>query len=190
MRIRNSFGTEFSGTIGHEMIASSWKGHAYVKRYAVPRNPRTELQVRQRTVFADSVRAWHALSDPQKQLYRRLADGMTGFNLFVSRYVDAAWNGREPEVPVRLEVRTPDGGPIPDGSLIVRRGGQTLVHASLERGRAEIALTASDAPYTFVPRRGANEETVGTIQRVRGPAVPVVVRTEARPVVPETVAAR
>ena len=80
--------------------------------------------------------AWHALSDPQKQLYRRLADGMTGFNLFVSRYVDAAWNGREPEIPVCLEVRTAGGEPVPDGALIVRHGGKDLFHGDLQRGEA------------------------------------------------------
>jgi len=36
MRIRNIFGTRFSGTLGKELVASSWKGKDYVRAYVVP----------------------------------------------------------------------------------------------------------------------------------------------------------
>ena len=110
----------------------------------------------------------HALPDPQKHLYRRLADGMTGFNLFVSRTVDAVWNGREPEVPVLLEYQTADGEPIANGALVVRHGGKDLFHEELEGGKAEIALTGCDAPHAVLLRRGTREATVATVRDLLG----------------------
>jgi len=123
--------------------------------------------------------AWHALPDPQKQLYRRLADGMTGFNLFVSRTVDAVWNGREPEVPVLLECRTADPEPVANGDLIVRRGGKDVFHVDLEEGKGEIALTPSDGPYTFVLRKGAKEDPVLTVKDLPETDVPLALESPA-----------
>jgi len=87
MKITNVFGTRFNGAIGKTMIASSWKGKEYVKAYAVPHNPRTERQQGHRAVFAEAVKAWKKLSLKERKSLNREAREMTGFNLYVSRFI-------------------------------------------------------------------------------------------------------
>lgn len=90
MKVRNSFGTKFRGTLGKAFVASSWKGHAYLRSYVIPRDSKTERQVAQRSLFREAVAAWHAISDDERRAYDREASGMSGFNLFVSRSIREA----------------------------------------------------------------------------------------------------
>ncbi len=94
MRIRNAFGIEFHGALGTSMIAETWKGINYLKSYAVPRNPRTERQQRGRRRFADAVKAWQALPPDEKQAWGMTAVGMSGYNAFLSRYLQTQEGGR------------------------------------------------------------------------------------------------
>lgn len=87
MKIRNVFGTEFSGTIGESMIASSWHGRPYVKAYAVPRNPRTESQQANRSKFGAAKVPWRELSDEERAAWNRAANGESGWNLFVGEFM-------------------------------------------------------------------------------------------------------
>src|SRR2546422_8999383 len=99
MKIRNSFGTRFRGTIAKDMVASTWKGHEYLREYVIPKDPKTELQLERRAVFRDAVAAWHVLTQDEKAAHNREARGMSGFNLFVSRYL----GGRGGQDPLRSE---------------------------------------------------------------------------------------
>ena len=96
MRIQNIFGTEFSGTIGKSMIASSWKGIPYMRTYTVPKDPKTELQLEHRALWARAVDAWHALGPDEKRRYSKAARRMTGYNLYIKEYIKAVREGREP----------------------------------------------------------------------------------------------
>src|SRR6266511_2364608 len=87
MKVRNIFGSEFRGAIGKDMVASSWKGHDYLREYVVPHDPKTALQLQHRKIWRQAVAAWHALSDAERKAYDKKAKGMTGFNLFVGRKV-------------------------------------------------------------------------------------------------------
>jgi len=47
-----AMGTEASGTIGKELVFSSWKGRAYVRRRATPTDPHSPKQLSFRTMFS------------------------------------------------------------------------------------------------------------------------------------------
>ncbi len=159
-RISNIFGTKFSGRIGKEMVAASWKGHAYVRTYAKPPNRNTESQQAARGRFADAVKAWRKLSRIQRLFYDRIAEGMSGFNLYISRHVTAVQEEEEPEKPIEASYVTADGQRVNIGSLKVKSSGHELFTLSLKDGRAAVALTESDSPYTFILRRGKAEDEV------------------------------
>ena len=77
MKLWNKFGTEFRGTLGKDMVASSWKGHDYLRAYVVPHDPKTELQLQHRAIWRQAVAAWHALTDAEAVL-ERATDFMRG----------------------------------------------------------------------------------------------------------------
>jgi len=87
MKVWNIFGSKFSGTLGKEIVASSWKGKKYLREYVVPEDPKTVLQLEHRQIWREAVAAWRALPDEERAACDREAKGMTGFNLFVGRYV-------------------------------------------------------------------------------------------------------
>lgn len=178
MKIRNVFGTKFSGALGKDMIAASWHGHDYLRAYRAPRDDPSPRQKENRATYGKAVGAWNSLCDRQQELYRRLAEGMSGYNLFVQRYVLAVNAGQEPEVPVPLTYVTADGRPVVGGDLVVRTRDRTLFTDGLEDGRGEVALTRADAPYTFVLRKGTQEEAVRTIDDLLETDVPAVLESE------------
>ena len=66
----------------------------------VPTNPRTELQQEGRSLFASAVAGWQGLSADERQSwsdfqkYRRRHPVMSGYNLYISRFL---LNGGPPE---------------------------------------------------------------------------------------------
>jgi len=62
------------------------KGRQYVRSYAVPANPRTDAQQKNRCTFALAVRSWQELSPGHKLIYNRKAikKSFSGYNLFIS----------------------------------------------------------------------------------------------------------
>jgi len=69
-----------------------------LREYKVPVDPKSELQLRHRAMFAKAVETWHALAPRQRELYNKAAVRMTGYNLFIREYIDAVRNGREPRI--------------------------------------------------------------------------------------------
>ena len=98
MKLLNIFGNRYRGTLGKDLVASSWKGIPYIREYQVPRNPKTELQLEHRALFAEAVELWHALEESERDVYNKAAKRMTGYNLFIRQYIRAARQGREQEV--------------------------------------------------------------------------------------------
>jgi hypothetical protein len=178
VKIKNVFGTEFRGAIGKSLIASSWKGHEYVKAYAAPSNPNSEGQRKMRGIFSRALEAWRRLSLRQKEFYRRIAEGISGYNLFVRRYIKAVRAGLEPEWPIEMQWRTEDGQPIEDGWLIVQWRSKDIFVDCLEDAKGEVALTPSDAPYTFVLKKGRQKETVRRITDLGETDVPMTLESK------------
>lgn len=150
--------------MGKDVVAVAWHGHEYLRAYAVASNPNSEKQKKQRGSFAEAVKAWRELSSSQQKFYRQIADGMTGHNLFVSRFIEAVNDNREPEVPKRIRWVTANGEPVSDGALQIRKGDDNIFYESLKGGEAEIALTRSDGPYTVLLVKGVKEDQVLTVE--------------------------
>jgi len=165
VKIHNVFGTRFSGQIGKDVVATSWKGHEYLRAYVVPHDPKTENQRAQRDLMKKAVKAWRELSKPQKMFFDALAAGMTGFNVFIGRYMRAAGDGREVELPAVMRWRTEGGQSMPDARLVVVHNGRHVFNDDLGDGVIEVALTRSDAPYNFELRRGTREEVVRVYEK-------------------------
>ena len=155
MRIKNSFGTKFSGTID-KMTAVERNGVNFLRKHVIPHNPRTPLQQGNRNHFAEGVEAWHSLRESQKRFYGGIAEKMSGINLFMKRWMEAHAAGQEPTLPLVLA-----GTPLEctDGWFILRRGGESLFECPL--GNAfEIATTVEDGPYDFVLRLEGTEDAI------------------------------
>ena len=65
------------------------RGTECIRRHVVPRNPDTNAQRTIRTSFSDAVHAWQALPLSEKAQWNHKAryKPMTGYNMFVSRYM-------------------------------------------------------------------------------------------------------
>ena len=87
------------GKIG-KIVHYNRNGVQCARSYAVPRNPDTAAQRRNRKTFAEAVKLWQELSPGEKYRYNRNARKlrMSGYNLFISRYLK--------ENPPRIEKST------------------------------------------------------------------------------------
>jgi len=173
VKIKNIMGFTFRGRIGKSMIASSWKGHEYLKTYAVPSNPRSEEQTKVRGIFKEALASWRNLHPRQKEFYDRIAEGMSGYNVFVGRYIETVRAGQEPELPIEMQWRTEDGKPIANGWLIVRWRSKDIFVDNLADAKGEVALTPSDVPYTFALKKGTKTDIVLEIEDLLEADVPM-----------------
>ena len=167
MRIENSFGTKFSGTMD-KMTAVNRNGVNFLRRHVIPHNPRSPGQQRNRNHFAEGVEAWRSLRESQKRLYDAIAKRRTGYNLFLSRWMEAHGRGEDPTVPLVLAGTPLEGD---DGLFIVRRDKTPLFECPLT-DPFEISLTVEDAPYDFVLRLDSVEDVI-TIENVIALSPPV-----------------
>ncbi len=89
--------TSISGRIG-DVVFFSYGGRTFFRAYVVPRNPDTPAQRSNRRLFSEAMKAWQGLSLFDKNAYNRRARrlGMTGHNLFISRYMIAQSNNSGP----------------------------------------------------------------------------------------------
>ncbi|HOW83648.1 MAG TPA: hypothetical protein PK573_13885 [Spirochaetota bacterium] len=87
--------TGMSGTVGR-FVFYRWNDRTVMRLYVVPRNPDTPAQRANRGLFRDAMKAWQALADDEKAAWNRRASrlGMTGHNLFISRYMRSHAAGR------------------------------------------------------------------------------------------------
>lgn len=89
-----SFGA--SGQIAKTMVAATWKGIPYMRKYSKPANPNTAAQQAQRNLMTSVVAAWRSYitdataRDAWKLAAQSAASPMSGFNLFTSNAVKVA----------------------------------------------------------------------------------------------------
>jgi len=95
VKILNIFGDQYSGQAGKAGVFAKWKGRQYRRKYVIPANPKTTMQMRVRGFFKAAVILWHGWSSLQRLVFSYLATGlvMSGFNLLVRRYQKAATTG-------------------------------------------------------------------------------------------------
>jgi len=148
VRINNVFGNVYSGAIGKSLIASSWKGEEYIRAYTKPRNPRTQAQRAHRSLFAEAVEAWRGLTPEKKKVLDREAVGMSGFNLFISRFI----RERQERRPILVvECAEPEAGNV-SPILVVQR--PVIENAETEADIPFIAM--SDSHFTSRDPASAN----------------------------------
>lgn len=97
VKIINIFGDEYSGQAGKAGVFAKWKGRQYRRKYVIPSNPKTTMQQVVRNHFSNAIDKWHILHSLQRLAYSYLATGlvMSGFNLMVKRWQQAACSGEE-----------------------------------------------------------------------------------------------
>jgi len=73
-----------SGTIAGAIVFSRWKGLPYVRRHAIPSNPKSDKQVSVRAAMRFLTREWPTLTAPEVHEWELLADTMhqSAFNRF------------------------------------------------------------------------------------------------------------
>jgi hypothetical protein len=86
------FSMSASGTIGKAIVFSTWKGREYVRRHAVPSNPRSGLQVGIRAVFGFIAQYFASLSTGEISDWEDVAaaTSVTPLNAFTSDAVARA----------------------------------------------------------------------------------------------------
>lgn len=95
VKVLNLFGDSYSGQAGKAGVFAKWKGRQYRRKYVIPANPKTAMQMAVRGYFTNAVDFWHTLMSIQRRVFSYLATGlvMSGFNLLVSRWQKAATTG-------------------------------------------------------------------------------------------------
>lgn len=75
-----------SGTIGGALVFATWKGRAYVRKHAVPSNPRSGGQLSSRAMLQFLSQYWTNLSSVQKADWdtRAAVTNISPFNAFVA----------------------------------------------------------------------------------------------------------
>jgi len=87
-------GNKATGSIGGNICFTTWKGIGIVKEKPEPANPKTVAQMAIRNAFSGIVDEWHDLdrtiddSDAYDVLAGRQSKPMSGFNVFMSIYMD------------------------------------------------------------------------------------------------------
>jgi len=69
------FGLDASGALGGSIVYSIWRGRAYVRRLAIPANPKSVLQIGMRSVFKWITQDFTNLTAAQKAAWDALAAG-------------------------------------------------------------------------------------------------------------------
>ncbi len=89
--ILNPLFTCVSGRLGG-IVIYRWNGKFFTRRYVRPRNPDTEAQRSNRSVFSDAVRAWRELSTAERTAWNSAGKvkKRRGYNLFISDYMNGS----------------------------------------------------------------------------------------------------
>ena len=159
MKIKNIFGNEYSGTIGDCITASVWKGIRYIRKWFKPTNPRTGLQVDQRALFDQAVDCWQELTALQKEAYDRVAVKMSGYNLYVKRFVEDALAGSASViqlVPRELELPVVDekGKPVPDATVRIMKGSRVMMEKKSDsKGICKVAVISDMGPFDVMVKK-------------------------------------
>ncbi|MBA7537073.1 hypothetical protein ES705_29339 [subsurface metagenome] len=87
MRIKFSPLVASASSKAADMVASSWKGRAYIRKHVIPHNPKTPAQTLVRDSLARCVPLWRSLSSTIKTWLDTYGTGyrMSGYNTFMSK---------------------------------------------------------------------------------------------------------
>lgn len=79
------FSLDASGSVGDAIVFAKWKGRNYVRRHAIPSNPKSVGQVSVRVLLKFLTQYWQSLSDADQADWetRAAATDISPFNAFV-----------------------------------------------------------------------------------------------------------
>jgi len=121
-----------SGAVGGSVVFSKWKGRNYVRRFVVPHNPRSALQVAQRSMLKFLAEQWSGFSIPYKATWDTLAaaTNISPFNAYVSNNLNrhAQLNAPTQEYPATLV------GVAPSAPTLVITGGVHNASVAITQG--------------------------------------------------------
>ncbi len=120
------FSLDASGTIGDAVVFAKWKGRNYVRRHAIPANPKSVGQVSVRAMMRFLSQQWAAFTANQKADWetRAAATNISEFNAFVA-YNMTRWGqnlGASKQDPA-----TVDGTEAVMGALTVTNAVRSLI---------------------------------------------------------------
>jgi hypothetical protein len=157
MKIRDIFGNSYSGKLDKSLVVAKWKRIEYIRKWVSPTNPRSDLQVKQRKIFTNSVDNWHGFTREQQSAYERIAEGISGFNEFVKTHIGYQRAEKEYLPPMEGETETP----IKNAELSVTFArSNKVVYTGLtdEAGKSHYALVQETVPYDVkVTARGSKD---------------------------------
>jgi len=86
----DSFINNMNGRLG-DAIHYSFRTRKCIRVYVVPRNPGTELQQKNRALFAEAMASWKTLTPEEKYYYRKRTRklAMHPHNLYIREYMKA-----------------------------------------------------------------------------------------------------
>ena len=89
------FSLDASGTVGGAVVFSKWKGRNYVRRHAIPSNPKADAQLSVRAMMRFLSQYWTSLSTSEKADWatRAAVTNISPFNAYIAYNMDR-W-GRE-----------------------------------------------------------------------------------------------
>lgn len=104
------FSLDASGTIAGAVVFSKWKGRNYVRRHAVPANPKSVGQVSSRVMLKFLSQFWDSLTAGEQTGWetRAASTNISPFNAFVA-YNMSRWGINTP--PSRADPATETGTP-------------------------------------------------------------------------------
>ncbi len=81
------FSLDASGSLDKTIVYSQWKGRSYVRRHAIPFNPKTPAQVNVRTAMKLLVTAWQGELPAYQEEWNTYGKtlNLSGFNAYVKR---------------------------------------------------------------------------------------------------------
>lgn len=90
-KIFGIFGLAQRGQYAKVIVYYRMRGQTYARHWVRGTNPRTPAQRNVRNYFASAVRAYQAISWPERLAWRKAAynTNMSGYELFLSTYVKA-----------------------------------------------------------------------------------------------------
>jgi hypothetical protein len=85
-----------SGTVAGAIVFSRWRGRNYVRRHAIPSNPRTALQTGVRSAFRFLTQSWKDIDPPVQAHWTTQGDvtRVTGLNELVAQNIRRLREGR------------------------------------------------------------------------------------------------
>lgn len=104
------FSLDASGSVGDAIVYAKWKGRNYVRRHAIPANPKSVGQVSVRAMLKFLAQFWQSLTAGEQTDWetRAAATNISAFNAFVA-YNQERW-GRY-AFPSKLDPATEGGTP-------------------------------------------------------------------------------